>query len=53
MGTERAGRWLRKAYPWYVERLGGGAELQNALQRADGLDAARAVLDGLPVPVAA
>jgi tRNA-dihydrouridine synthase B len=53
MGTERAGRWLRKAYPWYVERLGGGAELQNALQRADGLAGARAVLDGLTLPVAA
>jgi nifR3 family TIM-barrel protein len=21
-GVERAGRWLRKAYPWYAERLG-------------------------------
>ena len=23
MGAERAGRYLRKFYPWYVERLGG------------------------------
>ncbi len=46
MGSERAGRWMRKAYPWYVERLGGGADEQDALQRADGLEAARAVLAG-------
>src|SRR4051794_27861297 len=44
MGPERAGRWLRKAYPWFVERLGEGPELQDALQRAEGLEAARAVL---------
>ncbi len=24
VGPERAGRYLRKFYPWYVERLGGG-----------------------------
>jgi tRNA-dihydrouridine synthase B len=53
LGAERAGRWLRKAYPWYVERLGGGPALQDTLQRADGLEAARAVLDALPIPVAA
>ena len=53
MGTERAGRWLRKAYPWYVERLGGGPALQDALQRAEGVAAARAVLAGLAEPVAA
>jgi nifR3 family TIM-barrel protein len=44
LGPERAGRYLRKFYPWYVERLGGGRRLQDALQRADGLPAARAEL---------
>jgi tRNA-dihydrouridine synthase len=24
LGPERAGRYLRKFYPWYVERLGEG-----------------------------
>jgi tRNA-dihydrouridine synthase B len=44
LGAERAGRYLRKFYPWYIERLGGGKELQAALQRADGIGDARAVL---------
>jgi len=44
LGAERAGRYLRKFYPWYVERLGGGRELQNALQRAPDVAAARAML---------
>jgi tRNA-dihydrouridine synthase B len=44
LGAERAGRYLRKFYPWYVERLGASKELQNALQRAPDLMAARAIL---------
>ncbi|HLI59110.1 MAG TPA: tRNA-dihydrouridine synthase [Solirubrobacteraceae bacterium] len=44
LGEERAGRYLRKFYPWYVERLGGGKELQDGLQRAPDLAAARALL---------
>jgi tRNA-dihydrouridine synthase B len=44
MGPERAGRYLRKFYPWYVERLGAGKELQNALQRAPDIAAARSML---------
>ena len=44
LGPERAGRYLRKFYPWYIERLGGGRELQNALQRAPDMAAARAML---------
>jgi tRNA-dihydrouridine synthase len=43
-GADRAGRYLRKFYPWYVERLGGGKALQEALQRTASVDAARAVL---------
>jgi tRNA-dihydrouridine synthase B len=34
LGPDRAAGYLRKFHPWYVERLGGGKELQNQLQRA-------------------
>jgi nifR3 family TIM-barrel protein len=30
-GVERAGRWLRKAYPWYGERLGLPKKLNHEL----------------------
>jgi tRNA-dihydrouridine synthase B len=56
LGEERAGRYLRKFYPWYVERLDGGRALQDALQRAPSLKAARDVLgmieDGPPAAAA-
>jgi nifR3 family TIM-barrel protein len=51
LGTERAGRYLRKFHPWYVERLGGGKELQAALQGAAGLHEARALLHAAFAPV--
>jgi nifR3 family TIM-barrel protein len=44
MGERRAGRYLRKFYPWYVERIGGSKALQAALQATDTIDEARAVL---------
>ncbi len=44
LGAERAARYLRKFYPWYVERLGGDKALQDALQRAGSLEAARELL---------
>ncbi len=31
LGPLRAGRFLRKCYPWYVERMGGAKALQSAL----------------------
>jgi tRNA-dihydrouridine synthase B len=46
LGERRAGRYLRKFYPWYVERLGGSKALQAALQATDTVDEARAVLAG-------
>ncbi len=52
LGERRAGRYLRKFYPWYVDRLGGSKSLQGALQATDTVDEARAVLatlDGLSV----
>ncbi|HKO26229.1 MAG TPA: tRNA-dihydrouridine synthase [Solirubrobacteraceae bacterium] len=45
LGLDRATRYLRKFYPWYVERLGGGKALQAALQTAPTLDAARELLE--------
>ena len=44
LGEDRATRYLRKFYPWYVERLGGGKALQGALQTVPTLDAARELL---------
>jgi tRNA-dihydrouridine synthase B len=50
LGPDRATRYLRKFHPWYVERIGGSKALRDALQRAEDLDAARAVLAGLRAP---
>jgi tRNA-dihydrouridine synthase len=47
LGAERAARYLRKFHPWYVERLGEEASVQDALQRAETLDEQRAVIAGL------
>jgi len=44
LGAQRAGRYLRKFYPWYVERLGGGKELQAALQATSTVQEARAAV---------
>jgi tRNA-dihydrouridine synthase B len=44
LGAERAARYLRKFYPWYVDRLGAGKPLQDGLQRAETIAAARALL---------
>jgi tRNA-dihydrouridine synthase B len=44
LGVDRATRYLRKFYPWYLERLHGGRPLQGALQTAPSLEAARALL---------
>jgi tRNA-dihydrouridine synthase B len=54
LGEERAARYLRKFYPWYVERLALppsiGRALQAALQSAPTLEAARALFhDAGPV----
>jgi nifR3 family TIM-barrel protein len=52
LGTERATRYLRKFYPWYLERLGEPDHgLQDALQRAPTLDDIRDLL-GLTVATA-
>ena len=43
-GPVRAARWMRKAYPWYMERLGASRTVQASLQATESLDAARAIL---------
>jgi hypothetical protein len=53
LGPERAGRYLRKFHPWYVERLGGGKELHAALQQTATVDEARALLGTLRIPAPA
>jgi tRNA-dihydrouridine synthase B len=53
LGPERAARYLRKFYPWYVERLGADRALQSQLQRAPTLDAARELLHATPAVLAA
>jgi nifR3 family TIM-barrel protein len=51
-GAERAGRYLRKFYPWYVARLDAPAAVADELQRAD-LARARELIAGLGDTVAA
>jgi tRNA-dihydrouridine synthase B len=46
LGADRAGRYLRKFYPWYLERLGASKGLQDAMQRTATVAEARAVLEG-------
>ena len=53
LGVERAGRYLRKFYPWYVERLDAGRAVQDALQRSATVADARAVLADLRIARAA
>jgi tRNA-dihydrouridine synthase len=54
LGPERAARYLRKFYPWYLEHLDASSELAAALQSSDELDSARRLIGGLaPAPAAA
>jgi nifR3 family TIM-barrel protein len=53
-GAERAGRNLRRLYPYYLERLDLRGAAAHAFQRADGLDRVRAMLGSLhELPLAA
>jgi tRNA-dihydrouridine synthase B len=47
LGPERAARYLRQFYPWYVSRVGAPKTVQQALQQTASLGDARAVLAGL------
>jgi tRNA-dihydrouridine synthase B len=53
LGPDRAARYLRKFYPWYLERLGTEGSIASAFQATDDLDDARSLVAGLghpPVP---
>jgi tRNA-dihydrouridine synthase B len=50
LGAERAGRYLRKFYPWYVESLGASPELAQELQRDADLPRARRLIGDLAAP---
>jgi len=47
LGPERAARYLRKFYPWYLERLETEDETAAQLQRSDDLVEARRLVEGL------
>jgi tRNA-dihydrouridine synthase B len=57
LGVPRATRYLRRFYPWYVDRLeldrAHARRLQSALQQADSLEAAGALLSGAVAPALA
>jgi tRNA-dihydrouridine synthase B len=45
LGADRAARYLRKFYPWYLERLGAGKREASALKESDDLDEARCLVE--------
>jgi tRNA-dihydrouridine synthase B len=47
LGPDRAGRYLRKFYPWYLEHLHASKTLQQAMQGTATVAEARTVLAGL------
>jgi tRNA-dihydrouridine synthase B len=51
-GAERAARYLRKFYPWYLERLRAPSGVAEELQRSAGLERAREILARLAQPAA-
>ncbi len=53
LGTDRAGRYLRKFYPWYAERLDLSKEIAHELSTSPTTDAARARLERLEEAVVA
>jgi tRNA-dihydrouridine synthase B len=53
LGPRRAARYLRKFYPWYLERLGADKATASAFQESDDLDEARAMLSELMMPATA
>jgi tRNA-dihydrouridine synthase B len=52
LGSERAGRWLRKCYLWYAERLGTPKRATRELVEAPTTEAAREAIDRLRAPAA-
>jgi tRNA-dihydrouridine synthase B len=53
LGADRAGRYLRKFYPWYLDRMDAPKAVHEAMQSTADVAEARAVLAGLPALAAA
>jgi nifR3 family TIM-barrel protein len=53
LGPQRAARYARKFYPWYLERLGVRGPAADAFQRTASLDQARGLLTAATEPLAA
>ncbi|HSK50893.1 MAG TPA: tRNA-dihydrouridine synthase [Solirubrobacterales bacterium] len=51
LGPERAERYLRKFYPWYLERLEAPPEVADELQRRADLGRAKELIGSLAQPV--
>lgn len=47
LGEERAGRYLRKFYPWYLDQLDVSKVERNELCQTAGLDRAREIVAGI------
>src|SRR3954447_14652307 len=52
LGAQRAARYLRKFYPWYLERLDADKATTAALQATGDLCAARRLVEGIRAPLA-
>jgi tRNA-dihydrouridine synthase len=52
LGSERAERYLRKFYPWYMERLEAPQAVIDELQRSADLDRARELIGAFAEPAA-
>jgi nifR3 family TIM-barrel protein len=52
LGSERAARYLRKFYPWYMERLEAPQEVADELQRSADLGRARELIGAFAAPAA-
>src|SRR3954447_10729338 len=50
LGPQRAARYLRKFYPWYLERLGADTEMASAFQESEDLTDARCLARALTAP---
>ena len=53
LGADRAARYLRKFYPWYLERLGADRATTAAFQESEDLDQARGLVSDLMTPAIA
>jgi tRNA-dihydrouridine synthase B len=53
LGPERAARYLRKFYPWYLERLDADKEIAATFQESEDLEQARRLVRELAAPAAA